>query len=1074
MKNKTPWLQIFLCFVLVFGIVGQVIPRYFQLSRAIPSGYLEFYIPGGAQQVWDILSDLDNNPDLIEANGLHTVIGVTATLDQSTIYYDHWEDGYDFDENNPVATADESYVLDQGDVQEFESSNIPVSPRGTSVHYDGRDRIYIAGGPVTVTVAAWPESAGTVYSYAHEVYPVKPQTTNYTLPVGVDLATSLNYADFSKVYVVAQALEDNTTVIIDDPLVVGDQVNIVLNKGEVTEYYLPNSGTTIVGSNPIQVVFFNGQARTGTTSQANAFALVPDSLWSNNLYSPVGGFNGENTDLFIYNPNNFQITVNFEDTSGTGNFTINGDSTKSYSDGAGRFVPLSSGVHLSSTDIFWGIAVADTENANYDWGFSLVPDTAITNDYYVGWAPGSSEAVPTVNGSPVFVTSIMDDTTVFVDYSPTDGTVDAIYSLNKLQIQKIFDPDNDNTGMHITATNPVVAAWGQDTDTASAGTPYLDMGYTVLPISVDWVDVVLLTDKSANPTSVLPGGGQTSVFTITTSTDLFPVDDVDVIDILPDGWVYVAGSTTITLPNSSTITGGAADPSINLQTLTWDLDQDMSGSQTLTVEFTGETTLAVQPGFVENKAQAVGTRISGAQVFSPTASAFVYMPAMTIDLDTTTPTVFPNGTATYTFEFTNPGTADLTNVTANIVLPAGFTFASALINETNATRTGITDPSIGAASPTWGTWTLHPGGSVLITATVDVGGAVVAGTYDATATASSTEGGTVDDLGTVAQDTDTPFGVDPENDEDVTVSTNNGSIGDRVWNDLNGNGTDDAEPGIGNVTIDLISDLNGNGVINGGEPVLSTQTTDGNGNYDFTGLAAGNYIMQVTDANDVLLAYTHTGGVNPVSVMGLTASTDYNDADFGYQQTNASIGDLVWQDKNGDGVKDANEPGMVNITLDLISDTNGDGILDGGEPVIDTQTTDVNGFYSFANLPTGNYIVVVTDTSAILSSNGFTQTGGIHPHPVTGLAAGQAYETADFGYQAPQDASIGDTVWMDFNGDGVLDLGEPGIANVTIDLYIDVNADSMLDIGDTYVSTLTTGMSGGYDFVGLGTVNIRI
>lgn len=1069
MKTKVfPWLKVFLCSVLVVGLVSQVVPKYFYKSQAIPSGYLEFYIPGGAQQVWDILSNLDNDPDLVEAQGLHNVIGVTATLDDSTIYYDHWEDGYDFDEGNPAATADESYVLDQGDVQEFESSNIPVSPRGTATYYDGRDHIFVAGGPVTVTMAVWPESVGTVYSYAHEVYPVKPQTTNYTMPVGVNLASSLNYADFTKVYIMAQALEDNTTVTIDDPLVVGTQVNVVLNKGEVTQYYQPNSGTTIIGSNPIQVVFLNGQARSGSTSQANAFALVPDTLWSNNLYSPVGGFNGENTDLFIYNPNNFQISINYEDTSGTGSFSINADSTKSYQDGAGHFVPLNSGVHLSSTDIFWGIAIADTESANYDWGFSLVPDTAITADYYVGWAPGSSEAVPTVNGSPVFVTPIADDTTIFVDYSPTDGVVDAMYTPSKLQIQKIFDPDKDNTGMHITATNSIVAAWGQDTDTASTGTPYMDMGYTVLPISVDWVDVVLLIEKSADPTSVFPGGGQTSVFTITTSTDLFPVDDVDVVDFLPDDWVYVAGSTTITLPNSSTITGGAADPGISGQTLTWDLNQDMTGSQTLIIEFTGETTLAVQPGFIENKAQAVGTRISGAQVFSPTASAFVYMPAMTIDLDTTTPTTFPNSTATYTLEITNPSTTALTNVTGHITLPSGFTFASAIINETNATRNTITNPSVGSGSPTWGTWTINAGGSVIITTTVNVGGAVTAGTYDATATATSTESGTIDDLGTVAQDTDTPFGVDPEADEDVTVSTNNGSIGDRVWNDLNGNGIDDSEPGISNVTINLISDLNNNGVINGGEPVLSTQTTNGSGAYDFTALAAGNYLVNITDTNSILSGFTLTGGTNPHVVSGLTESTDYNNADFGYQQTNASIGDLVWQDKNGDGSKTANEPGMVNITLDLISDTNGDGDIDGGEPIIATDTTDVNGAYAFTNLPAGNYIVNLTDTALILSSNGFTQTAGVDPHAVTGLTAGQAYTAADFGFQAPQDASIGDTIWMDFDADGVLDLGEPGIANVTVDLYIDTNADSLLDGGDTIVETQTTSASGNYDFVGIG------
>ena len=117
------------------------------------AGYSEYYLPGATQQVWDIFSNLDNDPDLVEAQGMHVVIATTASLDGTTIYYDHWEDGYDFDPANPGATADEIYILDTGDVQEFESSNVPVSLRGSATFYDGRDRLFAAGGLVTVTLA---------------------------------------------------------------------------------------------------------------------------------------------------------------------------------------------------------------------------------------------------------------------------------------------------------------------------------------------------------------------------------------------------------------------------------------------------------------------------------------------------------------------------------------------------------------------------------------------------------------------------------------------------------------------------------------------------------------------------------------------------------------------------------------------------------------------------------------------------------------------------------------------------------------------------------------------------------
>ena len=123
--------------VIALALGGLATPAHAQSA----AGYSEFYIPGATQQLWDIFENLDNNPDLIEASGMHNVTAVTATLDNTTVYYDHWEDGYDFDPANPAATADESYVLNSGAVREFESSNIPVSPRWTTQVYDGQDRI---------------------------------------------------------------------------------------------------------------------------------------------------------------------------------------------------------------------------------------------------------------------------------------------------------------------------------------------------------------------------------------------------------------------------------------------------------------------------------------------------------------------------------------------------------------------------------------------------------------------------------------------------------------------------------------------------------------------------------------------------------------------------------------------------------------------------------------------------------------------------------------------------------------------------------------------------------------------
>ncbi|MEL6605037.1 MAG: SdrD B-like domain-containing protein, partial [Cyanobacteria bacterium J06614_10] len=109
-------------------------------------------------------------------------------------------------------------------------------------------------------------------------------------------------------------------------------------------------------------------------------------------------------------------------------------------------------------------------------------------------------------------------------------------------------------------------------------------------------------------------------------------------------------------------------------------------------------------------------------------------------------------------------------------------------------------------------------------------------------------------------------------------------IGDRVWEDTNGNAIQDAgEPDIAGVTVDLIWDLNGNGIVDTNEPTLATQTTNSNGYYEFNELIFGNYIAQVTDTNNVLADRTLTSSTSAFSVAMPAGINTIDIADFGYQ-----------------------------------------------------------------------------------------------------------------------------------------------------------------------------------------------
>ena len=62
--------------------------------------------------------------------------------------------------------------------------------------------------------------------------------------------------------------------------------------------------------------------------------------------------------------------------------------------------------------------------------------------------------------------------------------------------------------------------------------------------------------------------------------------------------------------------------------------------------------------------------------------------------------------------------------------------------------------------------------------------------------------------------------------------------------------------------------------------------------------------------------------------------------------------------------------------------------------------------------------------------------------------------------------SIGDTVFYDYNGNGMQDSGEGGISGITLNLYLD-DGNGEFNPGDTLVDSATTNASGYYEFTGL-------
>ena len=193
-----------------------------------------------------------------------------------------------------------------------------------------------------------------------------------------------------------------------------------------------------------------------------------------------------------------------------------------------------------------------------------------------------------------------------------------------------------------------------------------------------------------------------------------------------------------------------------------------------------------------------------------------------------------------------------------------------------------------------------------------------------------------------------------------------------------------------------------------GLPVLTSPT----GTYSFTGLVPGNYVVvqtqpngyltvtdgDTTDASDDLANPSTTDNSIPVTVVA--GETDSGN-DF-IEELPAAIGNLVWNDANNNGLRDPGEGPLSGVLVELLTGT---GTL------ISSDTTDLDGLYSFTDLAPGSYQIRIpaapvgyslSSTSTEVSDNQVdnddngTMTSGVTTSSVIALAPGETDNSVGF------------------------------------------------------------------------------
>ncbi|MCS7045618.1 MAG: carboxypeptidase regulatory-like domain-containing protein, partial [Gemmataceae bacterium] len=268
-----------------------------------------------------------------------------------------------------------------------------------------------------------------------------------------------------------------------------------------------------------------------------------------------------------------------------------------------------------------------------------------------------------------------------------------------------------------------------------------------------------------------------------------------------------------------------------------------------------------------------------------------------------------------------------------------------------------------------------------------------------------------------------------------------------------------------------------------GNSVSLTTTTDALGFYQFANLVPGVYNLAETQPTipgtnppALYLDGREENGTPPAAAVANDLFTGIDLTVFpflggGYnfgELRPASLAGFVYIDANGNGVRDPNEPGVAGVTVTLT------GTDDRGAAVNVAVVTDANGNYRFDRIRPGTY--TLTETQPVALNDGVDSAGAGVATPgvagndrITGIVLAENQNGVNFRFGeaglrsqfvskrrflntsngqvsvGPAGSGVANVkpiasadpsgyVYVDINGNGVRDPGEPGISGVLITL----------------------------------------
>jgi len=330
------------------------------------------------------------------------------------------------------------------------------------------------------------------------------------------------------------------------------------------------------------------------------------------------------------------------------------------------------------------------------------------------------------------------------------------------------------------------------------------------------------------------------------------------------------------------------------------------------------------------------------------------------------------------------------------------------------------------------------------------------------------------------------------------------NIGNRVWDDLDADGQQDAgEPGLAGVTVQLWNADK--------TDLIASDSTDASGIYAVVAPTPGTYRVRVVlpnildsfsgkdlaggddiDDSDINPSGSNIGFTDIISIASNVISISSIDAGIIVFRTPTptrtptpiNLGNLVWDDLDADGQQDAGEPGLAGVTVQLWSADKTD--------LIASDLTDASGIYAVIAPTPGTYRIRVvlphlldsftgkdlaggddTDDSDINPSGsniGFTDIISIASNviSISSIDAGIVVFKTPTPTRTPTPINLGNFVWRDTNANGIQDAGETGVGAAQVQLWNSTKT--------ALIDTAVTNASGIYTLVAPtpGSYRIRI